>query len=80
MEPQLVESRPPAQAKADRNIGFVLRTAALCPMPRREYGVASFQAQKPGPYTLEISAGSNNKLPCGKYPRLFLIWGLHRSD
>ena len=47
---------------------------ALCSLPRTNPGNQLQYKSVNGPYTLVMSAGINNKLPFGNFPRLLLAW------
>ena len=66
-------------SEADPDRGFMARTMALCSLPRTNPGNRLQYVRRNGPYTLGMTAGVNNKLPFGNFPRLLLAWGLHRS-
>ena len=66
---QLIEA-----SEADPDMGFMARTMALCSLPRTNPGNQLQYKRVNGPYTLGMSAGINNKLPFGNFPRLLLAW------
>ena len=66
---QLVEA-----GEADPDMGFMARMLALCSLPRTNPGNRLQYKRVNGPYTLGMSAGINNKLPYGNFPRLLLAW------
>ena len=66
---QLVEA-----GEADPDMGFMARMMALCSLPRTNPGNRLQYKRVNGPYTLGMSAGINNKLPYGNFPRLLLAW------
>ena len=61
---QLIEA-----SEADPDMGFIVRLMALCSLPRTNPGNRLQYKRVNGPYTLGMSAGINNKLPCGNFPR-----------
>ena len=61
-------------SEADPDLGFMARLMALCSMPRTNPGNQKEYIRCNGPYTLGMTAGLNNKLPFGNYPRLLLAW------
>ena len=66
---QLIEA-----SEADPDMGFMVRMMALCSLPRTNPGNQKEYIRCNGPYTLGMTAGLNNKLPFGNYPRLLLAW------
>ena len=50
------------------------RMMALCSLPRTNPGNQKEYIRRNGPYTLAMTAGVNNKLPFGNFPRLLLAW------
>ena len=54
--------------------GFMARMMALCSLPRSNPGNRLQYKRVNGPYTLAMTAGVNNKLPFGNFPRLILAW------
>ena len=66
---QLVTAR-----EADPDLGFMARMMALCSLPRTNPGNRLQYVRRNGPYTLGMTAGVNNKLPFGNFPRLLLAW------
>ena len=56
-------------SEADPERGFMARLMALCSLPRTNPGNRLRHKRVNGPYTLGMSAGINNKLPCGNFPR-----------
>ena len=66
---QLVAAR-----EADPALGFMARMMALCSLPRTNPGNRLQYVRRNGPYTLGMTAGVNNKLPFGNFPRLLLAW------
>ena len=50
------------------------RMMALCSLPRTNPGARLQYKRQNGPYTLGMTAGLNNKLPFGNYPRLLMAW------
>ena len=66
---QLVTAR-----EADPERGFMARMMALCSLPRTNPGNQKEYIRRNGPYTLAMTAGVNNKLPFGNFPRLLLAW------
>ncbi len=50
------------------------RTMALCSLPRTNPGNRKEYKRVNGPFTLGMSAGLDNKLPFGNYPRLLMAW------
>ena len=63
-----------AAGEADPDRGFMARLMALCPLPRTNPGNRLQYVRRNGPYTLGMTAGVNNKLPFGNFPRLLLAW------
>ena len=61
-------------SEADPDLGFMVRMMALCSLPRTNPGNQKEYIRCNGPYTLGMTAGLNNKLPFGNYPRLLLAW------
>ena len=61
-------------SEADPDLGFMARMMALCSLPRSNPGHQHQYKRVNGPYTLGMTAGLNNKLPYGNYPRLLLAW------
>ena len=61
-------------SEADPDMGFMARLMALCSLPRTNPGNRLQYKRVNGPYTLGMSAGINNKLPFGNFPRLLLAW------
>ena len=61
-------------SEADPDLGFMVRTMALCSLPRSNPGQRKEYVRRNGPYTLGMSAGIGNKLPFGTLPRLLLVW------
>ena len=61
---QLIEA-----SEADPDMGFMARLMALCSLPRTNPGNRLRYKRVNGPYTLGMSAGINNKLPFGNFPR-----------
>ena len=55
--------------EADPDMGFMARLMALCSLPRTNPGNRLRYKRVNGPYTLGMSAGINNKLPFGNFPR-----------
>ena len=66
---QLVAAR-----EADPDLGFMARMMVLCSLPRTNPGNRLQYVRRNGPYTLGMTAGVNNKLPFGNFPRLLLAW------
>ena len=63
-----------AASEADPERGFMARTMALCSLPRTNPGNRKEYKRVNGPFTLGMSAGLDNKLPFGNYPRLLMAW------
>ena len=61
-------------SEADPERGFMARTMALCSLPRTNPGNRKEYKRVNGPFTLGMSAGLDNKLPFGNYPRLLMAW------
>ena len=59
-------------SEADPDRGFMGRTMALCSLPRTNPGNRKEYIRRNGPFTLAMTAGVNNKLPYGNFPRLIL--------
>ena len=66
---QLVSAR-----EADPDLGFMARLMALCCLPRTNPGNRKEYVRRNGPYKLGMTAGIDNKLPFGNFPRLILAW------
>ena len=60
--------------EADPDRGFLGRTMALCSLPRSNPGNRHQYKRVNGPYKLGMTAGLDNKLPYGNFPRLLLAW------
>ena len=56
-------------SEADPDMGFMARLLALCSLPRTNPANRLRYKRVNGPYTLGMSAGINNKLPFGNFPR-----------
>ena len=63
-----------AASEANPDLGFMARMMALCSLPRSNPGNRLQYKRVNGPYTLAMTAGVNNKLPFGNFPRLILAW------
>ena len=61
-------------SEADPDLGFMARLLALCSLPRTNPGRRLRYVRRNGPYTLGMTAGIDNKLPFGNFPRLILAW------
>ena len=61
-------------SKADPDLGFMVRTLALCSMPRTNPGNQHQYKRVNGPFKLIMIAGGDNKLPFGNIPRLLMAW------
>ena len=61
-------------SEADPDLGFMARMLVLCSLPRSNPGNRLQYKRVNGPYTLAMTAGVNNKLPFGNFPRLILAW------
>ena len=61
-------------SEADPEMGFMTRLMALCSLPRTNPGDRLQYKRVNGPYTLYMTAGGDNKLPYGNFPRLILAW------
>ena len=61
-------------SEADPNMGFMARLMALCSLPRTNPGDRLQYKRTNGPYKLGMTAGLDNKLPYGNFPRLLLAW------
>ena len=61
-------------SEADPDRGFMARMMALCSLPRSNPGNQIRYKRVNGPYTLYMTAGGDNKLPFGNFPRLLLAW------
>ena len=61
-------------SEADPDRGFMVRTMALCSLPRTNPGNRKEYKRVNGPFTLYMVAGGGNKLPFGNFPRLILAW------
>ena len=61
-------------SEADPDMGFMARLMALCSLPRTNPGNRIRYIRRNGPYKLGMTAGIDNKLPYGNFPRLILAW------
>ena len=62
-------------AGADPTIGYLMRAAALCSLPRTNPGTADRYVRRNGPFALVMIAGGERpRLPYGNLPRLILAW------
>ena len=61
-------------SEADAALGFMARLMALCSLPRTNPGNRHQYKRVNGPYKLGMTAGLDNKLPYGNFPRLLLAW------
>ena len=61
-------------SEADADLGFMARLMALCSLPRTNPGNRHQYKRVNGPYKLGMTAGLDNKLPYGNFPRLLLAW------
>ena len=61
-------------SEVDPDRGFMARLLALCSLPRTNPGDRKEYIRRNGPFTLGMSAGIDNKLPFGNFPRLILAW------
>ena len=61
-------------SEADPDLGFMARLMALCSLPRTNPGNRHQYMRVNGPYKLGMTAGLDNKLPYGNFPRLLLAW------
>ena len=61
-------------SEADPDLGFMARMMVLCSLPRTNPGDRHQYKRVNGPYTLGMTAGLDNKLPYGNFPRLLLAW------
>ena len=61
-------------SEADPDLSFMGRTMALCSLPRSNPGDRLRYVRRNGPYKLGMTAGIDNKLPYGNFPRLLLAW------
>ena len=61
-------------SEADPDRGFMARMMALCSLPRTNPGDRLQYVRRNGPYKLGMTAGIDNKLPYGNFPRLLLAW------
>ena len=61
-----------AARDAEPELGFMVRTMALCSMPRSNPGAQLRYVRRNGPYSLHMIAGADNKLPFGTLPRLLM--------
>ena len=61
-------------SEANPERGFMARMMALCSLPRTNPGNRLRYVRRNGPYKLGMTAGIDNKLPFGNYPRLLLAW------
>ena len=60
--------------EADPDLGFMARMMVLCSLPRTNPGNRHQYKRVNGPYKLGMTAGLDNKLPYGNFPRLLLAW------
>ena len=63
-----------AASEANPERGFMARLLALCSLPRTNPGNRIRHIRQNGPYKLGMTAGIDNKLPYGNFPRLILAW------
>ena len=63
-----------AASEANPERGFMARLLALCSLPRTNPGNRIRYIRQNGPYKLGMTAGIDNKLPYGNFPRLILAW------
>ena len=56
--------------EADPDLGFMARMMVLCSLPRTNPGNRHQYKRVNGPYKLGMTAGLDNKLPYGNFPRL----------
>ena len=61
-------------SEADPDLGFMTRMMVLCSLPRTNPGNRHQYKRVNGPYKLGMTAGLDNKLPYGNFPRLLLAW------
>ena len=61
-------------SEANPDLGFMARLMALCSLPRTNPGNRHQYKRVNGPYKLGMTAGLDNKLPYGNFPRLLLAW------
>ena len=61
-------------SEADADLGFMARLLTLCSLPRTNPGNRIRYVRRNGPYKLGMTAGIDNKLPYGNFPRLILAW------
>ena len=61
-------------SETDADLGFMARLMALCSLPRTNPGNRHQYKRVNGPYKLGMTAGLDNKLPYGNFPRLLLAW------
>ena len=61
-------------SEVDPDLGFMARLMALCSLPRTNPGNQLQYVRTNGPYKLGMTAGLDNKLPYGNFPRLLLAW------
>ena len=61
-------------SEEDPDLGFMARMMALCSLPRTNPGDRLQYKRTNGPYKLGMTAGLDNKLPYGNFPRLLLAW------
>ena len=61
-------------SEVDPDRGFMARMMALCSLPRTNPGDRLQYKRTNGPYKLGMTAGLDNKLPYGNFPRLLLAW------
>ena len=61
-------------SEEDPDLGFMARLMVLCSLPRTNPGDRLRYVRRNGPYKLGMTAGIDNKLPYGNFPRLLLAW------
>ena len=60
--------------EADVDPGFMVRSMALCSLPRTNPSDPHRHKHVNGPYKVVMIAGADNKLPFGNIPRLLPAW------
>ena len=61
-------------SETDPETGFMARWLMLCSMPRSNPGNRKEYVRRNGPFTLVMTAGYQQKLPFGNFPRLLAAW------
>ena len=66
-------------SEADSNLGFMVRTMALCSLPRTNPGNSHQYKRVNGPYKLVMVAGADNQAPLRHHPSPLAGLALHRT-